>query len=115
MIECQSDWEAASESAESYHLIPFMERDADLTALLEDDRIHSVSETILGPDFFLIDTHIRRGDTPWHGRGRSQDPDHESTYLPGVRVAIYFDRLRRDNGCLRAIPGSHLRPMADLF
>ena len=106
----------AFSSDEGYHLMPFMERHAQLTALVDDDRIHDIPETLLGPDFILncTDAHIRRGDTLWHGRDPSKEaPDAAS--LDGARVCIYFDPLDKQNGCLRVIPGSHRRPFADFL
>ena len=101
-------------SGERYALMGFMERHPRLYGLVDDDRIHEIPETLLGPDFYLSSTdgHIRSGDTPWHGLRVAEDA---GTYAgrPTARVCLYFDRLTRENGALRVIPGSHRRPFAD--
>ena len=101
-------------SGDRYALMGFMERHPRLYGLVDDDRIHEIPETLLGPDFYLSSTdgHMRSGDTPWHGR---KVEDDENTYgeKGNCKVAMYFDTLNEDNGALRVIPGSHRRPFAD--
>ena len=101
-------------SGERYALMGFMERHPRLFGLVDDDRIHGIPETLLGPDFFLSSTdgHVRSGDTPWHGLNVEEDAGTYSE-RPNVRVCLYFDSLTRENGALRVIPGSHRRPFAD--
>lgn len=89
--------------------IPFFERHPRLSALLDDDRIHQIPESLLGPDFFLDGTegHLRVGDTPWHGDTEfSEDIGH-------IKVTIYLDPVAKDTGCLRVIPGSHRHESPD--
>ena len=85
-----------------------------LTDWLVDDRIYETMETLLGPDFLLELTAgtVYRGDTPWHG---GYSPDEPQSYKPTThgKIAMYFDSLKKDTGCLRVIPGSHRRPFAD--
>ena len=90
----------------------FFERRPFLASLLDDDRIHSIPESLLGPDFFLFGTegNLHVGDTQWHG---AQLTDSSPDKLKSVKVAFYVDPLDRDNGSLRIIPGSHHRPFAD--
>ena len=79
--------------------------------LIDDERIHQIPESLLGPDFWLdcADGHLRAGDTPWHGSdGHDED-------LRWGKVAIYLDPLNRDSGYLRVIPGAHRWHGADLF
>ena len=104
----------ALRAMEGWSIGGFMERHPVLTSFLDDDRIYEIPETLLGPDFILemTDGHVRAGDTPWHGRDPRQEPT-ESSNRPNLRVAIYFDSLRKENGSLRVIPGSHRRPFAD--
>ena len=101
-------------SGKRFALMGFMERHPRLYGLVDDDRIHEIPETLLGPDFYLSSTdgHIRSGDTPWHGL---RNDDDAGTYgeRPSARVCLYFDKLDRENGALRVIPGSHRRPFAD--
>lgn len=98
-------------SGDRYALMGFMESHPHLYGLVDDDRIHEIPETLLGPDFYLSSTdgHIRSGDTPWHGRDRSSGSYQE---VPSCRVAMYFDSLNGENGALRVIPSSHLLPFA---
>ena len=88
---------------ESENVTPFFERDPVLTALIDDDRIHQIPESLLGPGFFLDGTegHLRMGDTPWHGdREFTEDIRH-------IKITMYLDPVARETGCLRVIPGSH--------
>ena len=98
-------------SGKGFALMGFMERHPRLYGLVEDERIHEIPETLLGPDFYLSSTdgHIRRGSTPWHGR----EIDGEFGDYVSTRVCLYFDKLTGENGALRVIPGSHQRPFAD--
>ena len=93
---------------------PFFERRPFLASLLDDDRIHSIPESLLGPDFFLFGTegNLHVGDTQWHGAKITGGPS-DDLKLKSVKVAFYVDPLNRDNGSLRIIPGSHRRPFAD--
>ena len=104
----------ALQGTEGWSIGGFMERHPLLTSLLDDDRIHDIPETILGPDFILemTDGHVRGGDTAWHGRDPRKEPPGYSPRAH-LRVAMYFDNLNQANGCLRVIPGSHRRPFAD--
>ena len=81
----------------------YFERDPLLATLIDDDRIHQIPESLLGPDFVLDGTmgHLRVGDTPWHG-------DTEYTEdIRNIKVTMYLDPVARETGCLRVIPGSH--------
>lgn len=91
--------------------LPFFERDPLLATLVDDDRIHQIPESLLGPDFFLDGTegHLRVGDTPWHG-------DTEYTEdIRHIKVTMYLDSATKDTGCLRVIPGSHRHGSPDHF
>ena len=52
-------------------LQPFFERRPFMAGLAADDRIYSIGEDLLGPEFFLIGTegNLHAGDTLWHGAG----------------------------------------------
>ena len=67
-------------------------------------------ETLLGPDFLLEHTAgiVYWGNTPWHG---GLPPDKPEPITHG-KIAMYFDTLKKDNGCLRVIPGSHRPPLS---
>ena len=88
---------------ESHDVMPSFERDPLLTALIDDDRIHQIPESLLGPDFFLDGTegHLRMGDTPWHGAMEFTEG------IGHIKATMYLDPVAKDTGCLRVIPGSH--------
>ena len=90
---------------------PWLERHPVMRDLIDDERIHQIPESLLGPDFWLDGTegHLRVGDTPWHG-----DDIHDDD-LGWVKIAIYLDPLTKDAGCLRVIPGTHRRNDPDLL
>ena len=81
----------------------FVERSALLTNLIADDRIYVTVKQLLGPDFVYVasDGNMWAGDTVWHS---------DDNIRPGykrLKVVFYLDSLRKENGCLRVIPGSH--------
>jgi hypothetical protein len=101
-------------SAPRFGMGSFLERHPALANWVDDDRIHGMSEALLGPDYILQRTGgaVYWGDTPWHGG----HPAHESPpFVPykTAKIGMYFDSLNGGNGCLRVIPGSHRRPFSD--
>ena len=82
-----------------------------LTRLVEDDRIFETMEALLGPGFIWqgSDTNLFVGDTAWHSGGAYGEG------MRGIKIALYLDSVRRENGCLRVIPGSHRRPFGELL
>jgi hypothetical protein len=88
--------------SEHVKIAPFTERRSFLAQLIDDDRIHGIPASILGPDFLfeLSEGHVRYGDTPWHGGGHQWG-------LRNIKLSIYLDSLTKENGCLRVVPGSH--------
>jgi len=106
----QNDGTQAFSNPPTWALGASCERHPLLTDWLVDDRIYSIPQQLLGPDF-LLETNaasIFWGDTLWHG-GFSPQESPESFYTV-AKVVMYFDTLNKDNGCLRVIPGTHLRP-----
>lgn len=85
-------------------IVPFIDQHPRLCALLEDERIHGLLCSLLGDDFNYVgsDGNYYAGDTQWHSDGWGG-----RSGLRFVKVALYLDRLTRDSGCLRVIPGSH--------
>ena len=82
---------------------PWLERHPSMRDLIDDERIHQIRESLLGPDFRLYGSegHLQVGDTPWHGSdGHDED-------LGWVKVAIYLDPLSRDSGCICVTPSTH--------
>ena len=87
-------------------VVPFFDYAPDVFyALLDDERIIDVFDTLLGADFILTLSEgiIHTGGTGWH---------HDACAPEGflsMRAAIYLDRLGPDDGCLSVIPGSHFK------
>jgi Phytanoyl-CoA dioxygenase (PhyH) len=83
-------------------LVPFIDRHERLSALLDDPRLVSVPQRLLGEDFNYAtsDGNLYVGDTPFH-----------SNPFPGglkaLKLAFYLDPVTPATGCLRVIPGSH--------
>jgi ectoine hydroxylase-related dioxygenase (phytanoyl-CoA dioxygenase family) len=83
-------------------LVPFIDQDERLCALLDDPRILDIAKGLLGDDFNYTgsDGNFYVGDTRWHSDGWR---------LNGVRyikMAFYLDPVGAQSGCLRVIPGS---------
>ena len=90
---------------------PFFDRRPFLFSLMDDDRIHDIAVSLLGEDFVLDQTEgrLRVEPTPWHAG------DVSGSGLGWIKIGFYLDPLTRDTGCLRVVPGSHLRQDPDLF
>ena len=84
-------------------LLPFIDQDEYLSALIDDPRIDGIASSILGDDYNYTasDGNLYVGDTSWHSDGYGP-----SKYL-SIKMALYLDPVARDSGCLRVIPGSH--------
>lgn len=94
----------AHQSDQRTCLVPFIDRRAALCGLLDDPRIRGIASGLLGEDFNYLagDGNYYVGDTGWHADGNHA----EGTYL---KIAVYLDRVTRETGALRVIPGSHRR------
>ena len=109
----QHGGEGAFSGPPTWSLGAFVERHPVLTDWLADDRIYSIPETLLGPDH-ILETNggfVYWGDTLWHG-GFSPE-ESPASYYNIAKVAMYFDTLTKDDGCLRVIPGTHRRPFGE--
>ena len=86
-------------------IVPFIDQSEVLSALLDAPRILDIATSLLGDDFNYMgsDGNFYVGDTGWHSDGghKQEDPMH-------IKIAFYLDRLTRDTGSLRVIPGSHI-------
>ena len=84
-------------------LLPFIDQNEYLSALLDDPRIDDVASLLLGDDYNYEDSdgNYYVGDTNWHSDGYAR-----SKYRY-IKFAFYLDPVARDSGCLRVIPGSH--------
>jgi hypothetical protein len=82
-----------------------------LYSLAMDPRILDAVEAVLGPDFYQWGSNMMCKDpdealyVPWHQDIR----DWPLSPARAVTVWIAFDLSDEENGCMRAIPGSHLR------
>lgn len=83
-------------------IVPFIDQDATLSALLDDPRILGVASSLLGDDFTYLgsDGNYYVGDTAWHADGAHPIDRY-------LKIAFYLDPLDGSNGALRVIPGSH--------
>jgi hypothetical protein len=83
-------------------IVPFIDQREEFCTLLDDPRIDGLVDSLLGPDASYLggDGNWYAGDTGWHSDGFH----HVGHYL---KVAFYLDRLTRDTGALRVIPGTH--------
>ncbi len=84
-------------------LVPFIDQDEYLSALIDHPVIDGAAASILGDDYNYTssDGNFYVGDTGWHS-----DNYGMSRYKP-VKMALYLDPVGRETGCLRVIPGSH--------
>lgn len=90
-------------------VMPFIDQNVYLSALLDDPRVLDIGMALCGDDFNYCssDGNVYSGDTPWHS-------DHfiGETYT-SIKIAFYLDPLNADTGGLRVIPGSH--HLTDLY
>jgi hypothetical protein len=89
-------------------LVPFIDQRERLCTLLDHPTIVAVAAGLLGPDFNYAagDGNFYTGDTGWHSDGW-----HDVGKF--IKIAFYLDPVTRDTGCLRVIPGTHRRDMAN--
>ena len=97
--------------AETESIVQFFERKPYLSGLVDDNRVYNIGLDLLGPDFILQATSGTRlvGDTRWHADLTFDNP------LRSANVAFYTERLTRETGSLRVIPGSHRAGSPDLL
>lgn len=84
-------------------IVPFIDQRDKLAALIDDPRINAIATQLLGEDFNYMgsDGNYYVGDTGWHSDGWHPEIRH-------IKIAFYLDKLTKDTGCLRVIPGSHM-------
>jgi ectoine hydroxylase-related dioxygenase (phytanoyl-CoA dioxygenase family) len=92
----------------------FVEDHPDLTRLLVlDDRIYVPMRQLMGEDLIWSGSEGNRGFQPeqrahhWHA---DRPGPRELGYLR-IKVMLYLDPMRRDEGAFRVIPGSHRSPL----
>jgi len=83
-------------------LVPFIDQDERLCALLDDPRVTGIASDLLGEDFNYMgsDGNYYVGDTRWHSDG------WRTNGILHIKMALYLDPVGADSGCLRVIPGS---------
>ena len=90
---------------------PFVEKRASLTALMDDERIYTVLEAILGEGFVWAGSEGNitvSGEHLWHP---DRPGDNEEISYDRIKVNVYLDPVDLAHGCLRVIPGSHRQPL----
>ena len=87
-------------------LVPFFDKSARLCTLFDHPNVVGVLSSLLGDDFNYVagGGNYYSGDTNWH-----DDGGHRVGGLVFVKFHVYLDALTRETGCIRMIPGSHLR------
>ena len=104
--EPQLEQDARGYSAKRQQIVPFFDYDPDtFYPLLDDERLCSAFEALMGPDYILTLSEgiIHAGGSGWH---------HDATAPEGIftmRVALYLDPLGPDDGCLSVLPGSQFK------
>jgi len=91
-------------------VVPFFDYDTKVFyPLLDDERLLTVFEALLGEDFiFLLSEGIlHTGGSEWHHDARAPEG------FFSMRAAIYLDPLQPGDGCLDIIPGSHFKAFGD--
>jgi len=93
----------AHDGSKRFCMVPFINHCAYLCTLLDDPRIHGIASALLGEDYqyWNSDGNYYAGDTGWHSDTQWPEP------IRFYKMAIYLDRMTRDSGALRVIPGSH--------
>ena len=83
-------------------IVPFIDQDETLSALLDDERVLGVASALLGDDFnyTVSDGNYYVGSTSWHTDGFNTGPQH-------IKLAFYLDPVTAATGALRVVPGSH--------
>ena len=82
------------------------------SGLVTDDRLHTPLQQLLGEDYISISGPgggLFVGDTQWHP-DQAHVGDGKQNRL---KAGIYLDRVRKESGCLRVVPGSHRNPLHD--
>ncbi len=86
-------------------LMQFIERQPELSSLLDDPRIDGAFSALLGKDYQYraSDANIFTGDTYWHS-----DLYGAFFKYQHIKILFYLEPLDADSGAFQAIPGSHL-------
>lgn len=84
-------------------IVPFIGQSETLSALLDDPRVDGICKSLMGEDYQYIgsDGNYYVGNTRWHSDGGWPRP------IRFYKMALYLDKLTRETGAIRVIPGSH--------
>jgi len=100
------DWRHEAHYNNARHiLIQLIERDPELSALLEHPDIDGIFTSLLGENYLYraSEGNIFTGDTYWHSDLYNADFKYRH-----VKILFYLDPIDADSGALRVIPGSNL-------
>jgi hypothetical protein len=92
----------SKKNSDRNYLYPqFIDQNQYLTNLLEKEKIQTVTKNLLGenPIYTGSDGNIFSDSTPWH-----------RDYLiknRSCKILVYLEKIDKDSGALRVIPGSH--------
>lgn len=86
-------------------LLQFIERQPELSALLEHPVVDGIFSSLLGENYLYraSEGNIFTGDTYWHS-----DLYGAHFKYRHVKILLYLEPLDEQSGAFRAIPGSHL-------
>ncbi len=104
-------WEETGSESGGY----FAERNACLTRLAADDRIHDPISKLLGSGYIFVGSEgvvSEYTKSQWHADRRYYQLDGEKwesewVDYPRIKVMMYLEKLTVDTGCIRFILGSH--------
>ena len=92
----------------------FVERRPLLTQLVTDERIYPIAQQILGPQILWVGSEgniSSKDNVRWHpDRKYYKEEEQHWMDFDQIKWMIYLDKVDRDSGCLRVIPGSHKMP-----
>ena len=89
-------------------IVPFVDQREKLCTLLDHPVIEGAAASLIGADFNYIgsDGNYYTGDTNWHSDGYHVVGKY-------IKMAFYLDKVTKESGALRVIPGSHRLEMRD--
>ncbi len=98
----------------SQHTSPFVELSPILSNIVEDDRVYLAAQRLLGEGMVWTNSEgniTGYGAAPWHPDRRNMAPGDLD--YPRLKVMLYLDEVKAENGALRVMPGSHRNPLHD--
>ncbi|AWT59210.1 MAG: hypothetical protein DF168_00391 [Candidatus Moanabacter tarae] len=98
---------------EDIHLDSFLESDPRLMRLIHDDRIYEPVHGLLGDGFIWSGSEGNHGfpkDNTSHHWHADRAGEKELGYIR-IKIMLYTEPMRKEQGALRVIPGSHRLPL----